>query len=162
MCCCLTDAAQDKTKHVLKFFKLFTHVVGCKYFRKRMECEQDLKLSSFWQLSQSTVPNVPYLYLRRFVTCHISAMHCITHAHDSERCIKWIVKVVSCPCCGSFSTQLLTLWGIVSQPKLGFISLWNCNFILYTVLKLWVVESKQKFSFIGMMPAQPFIHKRFP
>lgn len=53
-------------------------------------------------------------------------------------------------------TQLFDILGHCVTGQMGFISLWNCNFIPYTVLKLKVVQSKQKFSFIGTMPAQPF------
>lgn len=51
-----------------------------------------------------------------------------------------------------------TAFGILGHcvaAKPDFISLCNCNFILYTVLKLLVVERKHKFSFFGTVPSQP-------
>lgn len=65
--------------------------------------------------------SVPYLFPRHIVTCHISAMNCITNDLERECCIKGIVKEGVallghvCHICTS-STLLLTFWAIVPRP----------------------------------------------
>lgn len=88
-------------------------------------------------------------------------MNCITNVPDSGCCINWIVKegaALEGHFCHIYisSTLLFGILGHCVTAIQGFISLWSCNFILYAVFKLWVLESKRKFSFSGMMPDQAF------
>lgn len=40
-----SDRCSSVDLHILKYLKLFTHVVGCKYFEKEWNVNQPLKLS---------------------------------------------------------------------------------------------------------------------
>ena len=83
---CQTDAAQDKTKHIVKSSKYFTHVAGC----ERVECEQAFKtviiLAALLSAPLKNYSIVPYLLLQHIGTCHIPATNCIINVPESDRC----------------------------------------------------------------------------
>lgn len=77
---CQTDAPHDETKHIAKFWKVFSHMFSAVNLREK-NVNEPLKLSSFWQritpLYSITV-QVCHVSLQHFETCHISTMNCIT------------------------------------------------------------------------------------
>lgn len=151
------SSGQNKAYH--KIFQEFSPMlVGC--LVKDRNVNEPLKLSVLAALVCAQPKCCPKCAVSSpAALCNMSYLSNQLHKRHSWR---WMLHKVNCkgrsrPCHRYLSpTQLFDILGHCVTGQLGFISLWHCNFIPYTVLKPRVVESKHKFSFIGTMPAQPF------